>query len=83
MNRLRGQIKDKRVGALVKAFLKSGVMGSWKIAYGGYTLSGASSVAVTRYRYRGNKIHSPWATTPAAARAAVDHRARHMESPVP
>ena len=41
--------------------------GTWKIAHGGYTLTGASSVAVTRYRYRGNKIPTPWASTPAAA----------------
>ena len=34
--------------------------GSWKIAHEGVELVGASSVAVTRYRYRGNTIPTPW-----------------------
>jgi hypothetical protein len=29
--------------------------------------TGASSVAVTRYRYRGNTIPTPWTPNPAAA----------------
>jgi len=29
--------------------------------------TGASSVAVTRYRYRGSTITTPWNPTPAAA----------------
>ena len=29
--------------------------------------TGASSVAVTRYRYRGNTVPTPWTTKPAAA----------------
>lgn len=41
--------------------------GTWKIAYGGYTLTGTASVTVTRYRYRGARIPTPWASTPAAA----------------
>lgn len=37
----------------------------WKITHHGATYRGASSVAVSRYRYRGNKIPTPW--TPATA----------------
>jgi RNA-directed DNA polymerase len=37
----------------------------WRIAYNGVKFTGASSVAVTRYRYRGNTIPTPW--TPAAS----------------
>jgi RNA-directed DNA polymerase len=38
----------------------------WRIAYKGAVFTGASSVAVTRYRYRGSTIPTPWASTPAA-----------------
>lgn len=37
----------------------------WKITHHGATYRGASSVAVTRYRYRGNAIPTPW--TPVTA----------------
>jgi RNA-directed DNA polymerase len=40
--------------------------GSWKIAHGGAVFTGASSVPVTRYRYRGTTIPAPWTTQPAA-----------------
>jgi RNA-directed DNA polymerase len=40
--------------------------GSWKIAHDGIAFTGASSVAVTRYRYRGHHIPSPWTPAPAA-----------------
>jgi RNA-directed DNA polymerase len=39
----------------------------WRIAHEGAVFTGASSVAVTRYRYRGSTIASPWTPTPAAA----------------
>ncbi len=32
----------------------------WRIAHHGVELTGASSVAVTRYRYRGANIPTPW-----------------------
>lgn len=41
------------------------VPGSWKIAHNGVVFTGASSVAVTRYRYRGNTIPTPWTPNPA------------------
>jgi RNA-directed DNA polymerase len=40
----------------------------WRIAHEGVVFTGASSVAVTRYRYRyrGSTIPTPWTSTPAA-----------------
>jgi RNA-directed DNA polymerase len=37
----------------------------WRFAHNGVVFTGASSVAVTRYRYRGNSITTPW-TSPVA-----------------
>jgi RNA-directed DNA polymerase len=39
----------------------------WRFAHNGVAFTGASSVAVTRYRYRGSKIPTPWALDPAVA----------------
>jgi RNA-directed DNA polymerase len=39
----------------------------WRIAHNGVAFTGASSVAVKRYRYRGSKIPTPWTLDPAAA----------------
>ena len=39
----------------------------WRFAWNGVVLTGASSVAVTRYRYRGSIIPTPWTPAPAAA----------------
>jgi RNA-directed DNA polymerase len=39
----------------------------WRFAHKGVVFTGASSVAVTRYRYRGSKIPTPWTPKPAAA----------------
>jgi RNA-directed DNA polymerase len=39
----------------------------WRFAHNGVVFTGASSVTVTRYRYRGSKIPTPWTPTPAAA----------------
>ena len=43
------------------------VPGTWRIAHGGVRLTGASSVAVTRYRYRGSSIPAPFTGQPAPA----------------
>ena len=53
----------------------------WRLAHDGAVFTGASSVTVTRYRYRGSTIATPWTPTPAAGTAA-DQRLRHVESPV-
>jgi RNA-directed DNA polymerase len=42
------------------------VPGTWKFAYNGVVFTGASSVAVTRYRYRGTLIPTPYPEPPAA-----------------
>jgi RNA-directed DNA polymerase len=39
----------------------------WRFAWNGVVFTGASSVAVTRYRYRGSNIPTPWTPAPAAA----------------
>jgi RNA-directed DNA polymerase len=38
----------------------------WRFAHNGVAFTGASSVAVTRYRYRGHTIATPWTPNPAA-----------------
>ena len=38
----------------------------WRFAHHGVAFTGASSVAVTRYRYRGSTIPTPWTPKPAA-----------------
>jgi RNA-directed DNA polymerase len=38
----------------------------WRIAHNGVVFTGASSVAVTRYRYRGSTIPTPWTPKPTA-----------------
>jgi len=38
----------------------------WRFACNGVVFTGASSVAVTRYRYRGSRIPTPWTPEPAA-----------------
>jgi RNA-directed DNA polymerase len=39
----------------------------WRFAHNGVVFTGASSVAVTRYRHRGSNIATPWTPKPAAA----------------
>jgi len=39
----------------------------WRFASNGVVFTGASSVKVTRYRYRGNTIPTPWTPKPAAS----------------
>ncbi len=51
MNQLRRRFCDK----------------GWRFAHNGAVFTGASSVAVTRYRYRGTNIATPWTSKPAAA----------------
>lgn len=38
----------------------------WRFAHNGVAFRGASSVTVTRYRYRGTSIATPWTLTPSA-----------------
>ena len=41
--------------------------GTWKFAAGTVRFTGASAVPVTRYRYRGTRIPTPWTPQPATA----------------
>jgi RNA-directed DNA polymerase len=41
--------------------------GGWRIAYNGVAFTGAASVKVVRYRYRGSKIPTPWTPKPTTA----------------
>ncbi|WP_228000391.1 group II intron reverse transcriptase/maturase [Nocardia australiensis] len=51
-----------RWSALRRRFCRPG---TWIIAHNGVVFTGASSVKVTRYRYRGNTIPTPWTPKPA------------------
>jgi RNA-directed DNA polymerase len=42
----------------------------WRFAYNGVVFTGASSVKVTRYRYRGGNIPAPWTPEPPDAQPA-------------
>ena len=53
----------------------------WRFACNGVVFTGASSVAVTRYRYRGSTIPTP-GPRHRQPRQATDQRARHVERPV-
>ena len=39
----------------------------WRYAHNGVVFRGASSVAVTRYRYRGTRIPNPWTPNPTSS----------------
>lgn len=39
----------------------------WRFAHNGVVFTGAASVSVTRYRYRGSNIPTPWTPTPKTA----------------
>ena len=41
--------------------------GTWRLVCDGVAFTGASSVKITRYRYRGSAIATPWTPHPAAA----------------
>jgi RNA-directed DNA polymerase len=43
------------------------VPGTWRFAVNGVRFTGASAVPVTRYRYRGSKIPTPWTPQPGPA----------------
>lgn len=66
MRWIRNKYKGKnRLG--MKQFQRRFCDQGWKITHHGVTFTGASSVAVTRYRYRGSTIPTPWTPTPATA----------------
>jgi len=65
MRWIRAKYKGKRplgMAELRRRFCDVG----WRIAHNGVAFTGASSVTVTRYRYRGSRIPTPWPPDPAA-----------------
>jgi RNA-directed DNA polymerase len=69
-NRLMRWIRAKyagRTGLSMKELRRRFCDKGWRFAYNGVVFTGASSVAVTRYRYRGSTIPTPWTPKPAAA----------------
>jgi RNA-directed DNA polymerase len=63
--RLAGWIRRKHHLTSRKQLRRRFCGRGWRIAHNGVVFTGASSVTVTRYRYRGANIPTPW--TPAAA----------------
>ncbi|MGH3942680.1 MAG: group II intron maturase-specific domain-containing protein, partial [Pseudonocardiaceae bacterium] len=60
----RAKYKDKhRLG--MAQFRRRFCDHGWRIAHQGAVFTGASRVPVTRYRYRGSTIATPWTPTPA------------------
>src|SRR5262249_8720406 len=67
MRWIRAKYKGKRRRLGLKELRRRFCDQGWRFAHNGVVFTGASSVAVTRYRYRGSKIPTPWTPTPAAA----------------
>lgn len=68
-NRLMRWIRQKYKGKHrlgMNEFRRRFCTRGWRIAHKGVEFTGASSVHVTRYRYRGSTIPTPWTPTPAA-----------------
>jgi RNA-directed DNA polymerase len=84
-NRLMRWIRAKykgRTGLSMKELRRRFCDQGWRFAHNGVVFTGAASVAVTRYRYRGRNIPTPWTPKQAAPSQAADQRARHVERPV-
>lgn len=56
-----------RTGLSMKELRRRFCDKGWRFAYNGVVFTGASSVAVTRYRHRGSTIPTPWTPNPTAA----------------
>jgi RNA-directed DNA polymerase len=64
--RLASWIRAKHSGIGWKQLRRRFCVNGWTIAHNGVVFTGASSVAVTRYRYRGSTIATPWTPNSAA-----------------
>jgi RNA-directed DNA polymerase len=62
--RLVGWIRRKHPKISWKELRRRFCDRGWRIAHNGVVFTGASSVAVTRYRYRGANIPTPWTPAP-------------------
>jgi RNA-directed DNA polymerase len=65
MRWIRAKYKGK-TGLSMKELRRRFCDQGWRFACNGVVFTGASSVTVTRYRYRGNAIATPWTPKPAA-----------------
>jgi RNA-directed DNA polymerase len=68
--RIVGWIRAKHSHIGMKELRRRFCDRGWRIAHEGAVFTGASSVAVTRYRYRGSTIPTPWTPNRTAATAA-------------
>lgn len=69
-NRLMRWIRAKyrgRTGLSMKELRRRFCDQGWRFAHNGVVFTGAASVTVTRYRYRGRNIPTPWTPKPVAA----------------
>jgi RNA-directed DNA polymerase len=66
MRWIRAKYKG-RTGLSMKELRRRFCDQGWRFACNGVVFTGAASVAVTRYRYRGSTIATPWTPKPAAA----------------
>jgi RNA-directed DNA polymerase len=65
--RLMRWIRAKHSGLGMKELRRRFCDKGWRFAHNGVVFTGASSVTVERYRYRGNRIPTPWEPIPAVA----------------
>jgi RNA-directed DNA polymerase len=68
-NRLMRWIRAKyagKTGLSMKELRRRFCDQGWRFAHNGAVFTGAASVTVTRYRYRGSNIPTPWTPKPAA-----------------
>jgi RNA-directed DNA polymerase len=66
MRWIRAKYKGK-TGLTMKQMRRRFCGTGWRFAHNGVIFTGASSVKVTRYRYRGSNIPTPWTPRPPAA----------------
>jgi hypothetical protein len=71
-----------RLGLSMKELRRRFCDQGWRFAYDGVVFTRASSVTVTRYRYRGRAIPTPWTKAAAAPHRQLTNRVRHVERPV-
>jgi RNA-directed DNA polymerase len=67
MRWIRAKYKGKQSRLGMRQMRRRFCVHGWRFAYNGVVFKGAASVPVTRYRYRGSKIPTPWHLEPAAA----------------
>jgi len=59
-------IRLKHDGLAMRQLRRRFCDNGWRLAHNGTVFTGAANVTVTRYRYRGDQIPTPWAASPVA-----------------